>query len=367
MNKEINPKLNYRFKNRILFKYNILIFWFFITINFFIPKISNNNSYLLIDSKFSSITLKVKGFGNKDVFSRSYFENEYYPDMVYINGIKQSKVNCGYDFNQTENFVELVWNNSINNCENMFRECSDIIEIDMSNFDTSQITMMLYMFYGCSSLKFLNLSNFNTSQVVSMHSMFYGCSSLISLNLSSFNTSLVTTMAHMFHGCSSLISLNLSNFDTSLVLYMSYMFYNCSSLISLNLSNFKNSKVESMYGLFSWCTNLQYINLHNIDGSKSGSYNSMFYNIQPNFVICIKETDNNEILSEIKNKNCSINYCFDDWKSKQKKLINGTNECIDNCGNELEYKYEYNNKCYQHCPYGNVSLSNNQCKCELNK
>ena len=262
--------------------------------------------------------------------------------MVYINGIKQKLVKYGYYFNQTENFVELVWNNSINNSRNMFYECSDIIEIDMSNFDTSQITMMLYMFDGCSSLKFLNLSNFNTSQVESMYSMFHGCSLLTSLNLSSFNTSQVTTMAHMFHGCS--------------------------SLISLNLSNFNNSNVQSMESMFHSCINLQYINLYNFEENGIGYYKSMFSNIQSNFVICIKETDNNKkFLSEIKKKNCSNNYCSDDWRSKQKKLINGTNECIDNCGNELEYKYEYNSKCYQHCPYGNINSSNYQCKCELNK
>ena len=59
---------------------------------------------------------------------------------------------------------------------------------------------------------------------------------------------------------------------------------------------------------------------------------------------------------------------MDDWKSKQKKLINGTEECIDNCENHTTNKLEYNGKCYQHCPYGNITInSTNQCKCELNK
>ena len=34
------------------------------------------------------------------------------------------------------------------------------------------------MFYGCSPLKELNLNNFNTSNVTDMNGMFYGCSSL---------------------------------------------------------------------------------------------------------------------------------------------------------------------------------------------
>ena len=44
------------------------------------------------------------------------------------------------------------------------------------------------MFASCSSLKELNLSNFNTNNVTNMNSMFYYCSSLKELNLSNFNT-----------------------------------------------------------------------------------------------------------------------------------------------------------------------------------
>ena len=44
------------------------------------------------------------------------------------------------------------------------------------------------MFQGSSSLKNLNLSNFNTNNVTDMGYMFYKCSSLTNLNLSNFNT-----------------------------------------------------------------------------------------------------------------------------------------------------------------------------------
>ena len=68
------------------------------------------------------------------------------------------------------------------------------------------------MFYNCFSLTSLNLSNFNTSNVTDMEGMFYGCSSLTSLNLSNFNTSKVTNIYNMFDGCSSLEYINLKNF-----------------------------------------------------------------------------------------------------------------------------------------------------------
>ena len=57
---------------------------------------------------------------------------------------------------------------------------------------------MSYMFNDCSSLKELNLSSFNTNQVTNMSWMFSDCSSLKELNLSSFNTNRVTNMSWMF-------------------------------------------------------------------------------------------------------------------------------------------------------------------------
>ena len=43
--------------------------------------------------------------------------------------------------------------------------------------------------------------------------MFYNCSSLVNLDLSNFDTSSLTTMGCMFRNCSKLTSLDLSNFD----------------------------------------------------------------------------------------------------------------------------------------------------------
>ena len=38
-----------------------------------------------------------------------------------------------------------------------------------------------YMFYGCNFLTYINLSNFNTHNVTNMSCMFYGCNSLINI------------------------------------------------------------------------------------------------------------------------------------------------------------------------------------------
>ena len=160
---------------------------------------STNQSYNLNSSR---ISLKIMGIGLKNIFC-SYnndqgFKSDYYPNAVYINQDKQNEVNYSYYFNMTENFVELIWNNTINNCKCMFCGCTNISEIDLTNFNSSLVIDMKNMFKDCSLLASINLSNFNTSKVKSMDGLFSGCSFLTSLNLASFNTSLVTNMGSMF-------------------------------------------------------------------------------------------------------------------------------------------------------------------------
>ena len=47
--------------------------------------------------------------------------------------------------------------------------------LDLSIFDTSQVTRMDWMFFGCSILTSLDVSNFDTSNVTDMFGMFCEC------------------------------------------------------------------------------------------------------------------------------------------------------------------------------------------------
>lgn len=85
----------------------------------------------------------------------------------------------------------------------MFSNCLALTSLDLSGFDTSQVTNMGSMFQDCSSITSLDLSGFDTSQVTRMNGMFNGCSALKTLDLSGFDTSKATTIAaNMFNGCS---------------------------------------------------------------------------------------------------------------------------------------------------------------------
>ena len=195
---KIKPK-KISFKNINKMIIYILLFTLFISI------ISIVNNFSINETSISYITLRIKDTGLKKVFNGGYYPDcfPYFPrpNEVYINNIKQNEVLSRYDFNETDNEIILLWNETVTSCNCLFLECKDIYDINFFNFDTSEVTTMFGMFYECYGLKFLDLSHFDTSKVGNMSWMFLRCESLISLNISSFNTSQVRSMDHIFDTC----------------------------------------------------------------------------------------------------------------------------------------------------------------------
>ena len=76
---------------------------------------------------------------------------------------------------------------------------------------------MSNMFNGCSNLTSINMSGWDTSNVTTMYSVFRECSKLTSLDLSSFNTSNVTSMVNMFEDVSELSQLHMEYCSASTV------------------------------------------------------------------------------------------------------------------------------------------------------
>ena len=79
-----------------------------------------------------------------------------------------------------------------------------------------------------------------------MSSMFYNCQSLTSLDLSSFDTKNVTNMYCMFYNCQSLASLDLSSFDMRNVLFWGYMFAGCTNLKEIIMRGCDKETIEKI-------------------------------------------------------------------------------------------------------------------------
>ena len=156
------------------------------------------------------------------------------------------------------------------------QKIKNILDLDLSNFDTSQVTNMSSMFRGMSNLTTLNLSNFDTSQVTNMDSMLASVSNLTTIDLSNFDTSKVTNMSSMFNNMTNLTSLNVSSFNTENVENMSGMFSQVQKLEHLNLSHFRTDKVTNMGSMFYQMIKLKTIDLSHFNTANVTDMSSMF-------------------------------------------------------------------------------------------
>jgi len=243
-----------------------------ITAKIYIKKEEENNFIKIINSHENYME-----YNNKTSLQKFKNKKEIEECEIRLNN-ELIKFNYLHRFKKEGNYtITYSFKNKLTNINNLFSECSSLISIDLSNFNTQNLKNMGSIFYGCSSLKDINLSNFNTKNVIDMNSLFYGCSSLIKIDLSNFSTQNVTDMNSMFYGCSSLKEIDLTKFNTQNVKNMGKMFYKCSSLKDIDLSNFKTHNVTDMGYMFYGCSSLKIIKLTNFKTNNVTDMSSMFY------------------------------------------------------------------------------------------
>ena len=135
---------------------------------------------------------------------------------------------------------------------NIFNGCIRLETVDVSKWNTSQVTDMRGIFNNCSNLSVIDVSDWDTSKVIDMDNLFNKCSSLITVDVSKWNTSQVTDMHNMFSGCTKLETLNISNFSLEFVESMRNFLADCSALAGeLTVRYATNTNVE---GMFSGCS-----------------------------------------------------------------------------------------------------------------
>ena len=124
--------------------------------------------------------------------------------------------------------------------------------------NTEGVTSMSGMFKDCK-VKYLDLSSLRTHNVTDFSDMFYNCDSLIDLNVDGFDTSNAEDFNGMFHGCHKLTQLNVKHFNVNSVLHMSYLFSGCRRLKVIDLEGWDFSQVSDANEMFGYCGKLEKI------------------------------------------------------------------------------------------------------------
>ena len=242
-------------------------------------------------------------------YGQEYGENDWYTTGINGWGVTLTDKESTEDI--TSEVCTYINEKPIVSMSGMFAN-SNATLVDLSSFNTSNVTNMSGMFYGTgivtklydrdlnynvdnfnliSNLNnnlnnykimqlytlattngILDLSNFDTSNVINMSNMFY-YNRVTNLDLSSFDTSNVTDMSGMF-SWSAATSLDLSSFDTSNVTIMIGMFSG-SKATSLDLSNFDTSNVTSVDSMFCNAACIDTIDISHFDLSKASDASSI--------------------------------------------------------------------------------------------
>ena len=251
----------------------------------------NNKNYIIAELyiKDDDVNKDIRILNSYEEYIRNFLPNfPISPEKANENDIKNCEIRINEELIPFKYFhkfkkkgkyiIKYTFNNYLTNSCYIFCDCSNFTNINLSNFNTKNVTIMVNMFSRCSSLENINLSNFNTQNVIDMNCIFSGCKSLTNINLSNFDTRNVYNMGFMFSECSSLKSLDLSNFNTQNTMNMDYMFSECSSLKSLDLSNFDTKKVIGMENMFYNCSSLTSLNLSSFNTEKVIQMDNMFRN-----------------------------------------------------------------------------------------
>ena len=319
-------------------------------------------------AKNSEIKMIIQGEGEINILNNAFY---YDPSDVLVNGESKSECKKTCEFVDDLNNVTIKFDSKITSCENMFDGMTNIIEIDLSNFDASNVINMNGMFKYCINLKKITFGDINTSLVENMNELFYNCINLTIIDRLDFDTISVKTMIRMFRNCESLLSIN-AEFNPQNVEDFLDCFGCCYKLEAISLPNFRKTKATNIQGMFYQDYELKYVDLSNFEVSPSiitieGMFefsSSLFLiklnllkinnntdiryflrSVSSNAKICIKDTNTINILNEYRDKIDCSDICF----NENIKIHLNENTCINSC-NEIEDKYELNNICYNKCP-----------------
>lgn len=265
---EIQPKIR---DDKDLEKYNNLFGNDFIKNNYdCLPSFNNINFTKINEKKISDYIQNSHEILEQNeiiLLFQNYHKDSSQKEQNFLVDIFNylSKINSPKTFEYDLVKIRLKFTKPIKDCRKMFNNCQNLIYIDLSHFDSSNVTNMSDMFYYCENLQQINLSNLNTKNVTDMSYMFCGCYNLETIDLSSFKTENVTNMERMFLSCKKLEEINLQNFNTQKVKNMISMFKNCYSLKKINLLSFNIENVVDMSFMFLNCSYLCDIDLSSFD------------------------------------------------------------------------------------------------------
>lgn len=161
-------------------------------------------------SSLPKVKLSTFAVNNKCINEDGIWEGESLIDTSEVTSLDNCFANTRIKRLNASN-----WNVSkVTKMNSTFLNCKNLETLDLSSWDVSNVTELQDTFGNCNKLKSINTDGWDTSKVKNLVGTFSG-TLIESLDLSHWNTSNVTTINLMFLWCSKLKRLNTYGWNTS--------------------------------------------------------------------------------------------------------------------------------------------------------
>ena len=136
--------------------------------------------------------------------------------------------------------IRISFNIILTSMFQLFKDCRNLLEIDLSKLDSSNLKDLNSAFENCDNLEFANLTLANGDKIQSMDNSFNGCQKLKNIDLTQFAPKQNVSLENAFKNCANLNYVDLSSFHSY---NFAGIFVGCLNLV-ININTQENTNID---------------------------------------------------------------------------------------------------------------------------
>lgn len=157
---------------------------------------------------------------------------------------------------------------NIRSTENMFKGCSSLEIVDLSEFYFYSLEIAVSMFECCTGLKTIVAPKYDAGNIRTCENMFDCCSKLKRLDLRWIKQLKLENVSAMFNDMEELETTIWPDITYNKVQWMNYMYAGCKKIKEIDLKQFTGDRLLSLHRAFISCYCLQRVDLSGIQTVK---------------------------------------------------------------------------------------------------
>ena len=202
------------------------------------------------------------------LFDPVFVKNNKDKLSIEINGEKQKELSVYFENKKEEQEINVILTEdkkyAITDMSYMFNNCKKLDSIDLSRYNTKNITSTEAMFQMCQIQNIPSIiSNLSFPNLTNVRAMFCKCLNIKSIPdlCNIFNkTNKITDISMLFNGCINLKEIiNFNKWYLPNITDMSYLFNRCKEIGTIVFTKNISENIRNMCGLFNCCEKLETI------------------------------------------------------------------------------------------------------------